>query len=137
MNCVATEYVVGASVVVSALVGRDAVGIAAHKLVRESTCHAPHLVDAEVGHVLRRVERARQISDATAREALAALPELIDYRYPHAGRWAALAWDLRHTVTFYDGLYAALASVLDLPLLTADARLGRAPGLRCRVQVLR
>lgn len=127
------EYVVDAAAAVSALGRKDAVGIAAHKLIAEATCHAPYLLDAEVGHVLRRGERAGEISEKTARTALRALPEMIDYRYPHTGRLAARAWDLRHTITFYDALYVALAAVLDMPLLTADARLSKTPGLSCRV----
>ena len=127
------EYVVDATAAVSALGRKDAVGIAAHKLIAEATCHAPHLLDAEVGHVLRCGERAREISAQTARIALSALPEMIDHRYPHTGRLAARAWDLRHTITFYDALYVALAAVLEMPLLTADVRLSKAPGLSCRV----
>lgn len=86
-----------------------------------------------MGHVLRLGERAGEISEQTARTALRALPEMIDYRYPHTGRLAALAWELRHTITFYDGLYVALAAVLDVPLLTGDVRLSKAPGLSCAV----
>lgn len=127
------EYVVDAAAAVSALGRKDAVGIAAHKLIAEATCHAPHLLDAEVGHVLRRGERAGEISERTARTALHALPEMIDYRYPHTGRLTALAWELRHTITFYDALYVALATVLDMPLLTANIRLSKTPGLSCRV----
>ncbi len=127
------ECVVDAAVAVSALARKDAVGIAAHKRIADATCHAPHLLDAEVGHVLRRGERAGEISEQTARTALRALPEMIDYRYPHTGSLADLAWELRHTVTFYDGLYVALAAVLDVPLLTGDVRLSKAPGLSCAV----
>ncbi|HEY6422048.1 MAG TPA: type II toxin-antitoxin system VapC family toxin [Pseudonocardiaceae bacterium] len=131
-----SECVVDAAAAVSALGRKDAVGIAAHKRIAEAICHAPHLIDAEVGHVLRRGERAGEISEETARTALHALPEMIDYRYPHTGRLAQLAWDMRHTITFYDGLYVALAAVLDLPLLTADVRLSKAPGLTCRVTLI-
>lgn len=132
-----TEYVVDAAAMVSALARKDAVGIAAHKRIAEAICHAPHLLDAEVGHVLRRAERTGQLGERTARTALAALPELIEYRYPHTGRLADLAWELRHTITFYDALYVALATVLDVPLLTADAKLGKAPGLSCSIEVVR
>jgi len=131
-----TEYVVDASAAVSALARKDAVGIAAHKRIAEAGCHAPHLLDAEVGHVLRRGERAGEISEQTARTALRALPEMIDYRYPHTGRLADLTWGLRHTITFYDGLYVALATVLEVPLLTADVRLSRASGLSCAIILL-
>jgi predicted nucleic acid-binding protein len=128
-----TDYVVDAAAAVSALARKDSVGVAAHKRITEAACHAPHLLDAEVGHVLRRGERGGEISEQTARTALRALPEMIEYRYPHTGRLAELAWDLRHTITFYDGLYVALAAALDVPLLTADVRLSKAPGLSCAV----
>ena len=36
----------------------------------------------------------------------------------------------------YDALYVALAEQLNAPLLTADTRLSRVPGLRCSVEVL-
>ncbi|MGQ0778553.1 MAG: type II toxin-antitoxin system VapC family toxin [Pseudonocardiales bacterium] len=131
-----SEYVVDAAAAVSALGRKDAVGIATHKRIAEATCHAPHLLDAEVGHVLRRGERAGEISEETARTALRALPTMIDHRYPHTGQLAERAWELRHTITFYDGLYVALATVLDLPLLTGDIRLSKAPDLSCRVMLI-
>jgi predicted nucleic acid-binding protein len=130
------EYVVDASAVISALDGTDAVGTAIRKRITESTCHAPHLLDAEVGNVLRRSERTGQMRDDHARTALAALPTLIEHRYQHTGRLSTLAWELRHTVTFYDGLYVALAAMLDVPLLTADVKLSKAPGLTCAVEVV-
>jgi predicted nucleic acid-binding protein len=107
-----------------------------HKRIAEATCHAPHLIDAEVGHVLRRGARTGEINDETTRTALRALSEMIDYRYPHTGWLTALAWDLRHTSTFYGGLYVALAAVLDVPLLTADVRLSNVPGLCCRMMLI-
>ncbi|MCX2712420.1 type II toxin-antitoxin system VapC family toxin [Mycolicibacterium sp. J2] len=44
--------------------------------------------------------------------------------------------ELRDTVTTYDAMYVALAEALDCPLVTADARLSRAPGIRCAVTVI-
>jgi len=46
------------------------------------------------------------------------------------------AWSLRRNVSFYDGLYVALAERLDMPLLALDARLGNASGIRARVDVI-
>ena len=43
---------------------------------------------------------------------------------------------LRDNVTYYDALYVALAARLGYPLLTADARLARAPGLPCAVELV-
>ncbi|HEX4705157.1 MAG TPA: type II toxin-antitoxin system VapC family toxin [Pseudonocardiaceae bacterium] len=131
-----SEYVVDAAAAVNALIGKGAVDIAARRRIFESTCHAPHLLDVEVGQVLRRGERTGQLTTEIARTALAALPEMIEYRYPHTGQLAELAWELRHTISFYDGLYVALATVLDVPLLTTDVKLSKAPGLTCEVEAL-
>lgn len=49
-------------------------------------------------------------------------------------RGRSTAWTLRHNFTFYDALYVALASHLDIPLLTADPRLRREPGLTCHTE---
>jgi len=48
----------------------------------------------------------------------------------------ARCWELRDDVTFYAAVYVALAEALDLTLLTADARLARASGPRCPIDVL-
>ena len=36
---------------------------------------------------------------------------------------------MRHTITIPDAIYVALARHLEAPLVTADLRLARAPGL--------
>jgi rRNA-processing protein FCF1 len=43
---------------------------------------------------------------------------------------------LRHVVTPYDAAYIALAEALDVVLVTADARLSRASGVHCEVEVI-
>jgi len=45
-------------------------------------------------------------------------------------------WELRDNVTVYDAAYVALAELLDAPLVTADGKLAKAPGIRCDVEVL-
>jgi predicted nucleic acid-binding protein len=45
-------------------------------------------------------------------------------------------WEAREQLSAYDAAYVALAEALDASLLTADARLARAPGLRCPVTVV-
>lgn len=44
-------------------------------------------------------------------------------------------WELRQNITCYDATYVALAELLGRPLLTSDARLGRASGHRAEVVV--
>lgn len=130
------DFVLDASALVLALVGRS--GAAEELRARLPTIrrHAPHLIDAEVGNVLRRHERSGLISTEEAQLAVGIGHALIDHRYPHTGEMAQRAWRYRATISFYDALYVALAAGLGVPLLTADARLARAPGLDCRVEVL-
>jgi predicted nucleic acid-binding protein len=96
---------------------------------------APYLVDAEVGHALRSEVRAGEISARAARAALGDLMELRLQRVSHH-LLAERAWELRENVTFYDALYVALAEALEAPLVTLDARLAKAPGLRAEIEVV-
>lgn len=104
--------------------------------VAAAECHVPHLYDAEVGQVIRGHERAGHIPSEEAPRALSELAGLVDRRYPHVGALAERAWTLRHNLTFYDALYVALAAELDVPLLTGDGRVSRAPDLPCRVELI-
>ena len=47
------------------------------------------------------------------------------------------AWELRDNMTAYDATYIALPEELGCELLTADARLARAPGPTCPITVVR
>jgi predicted nucleic acid-binding protein len=96
---------------------------------------APFLVDAEVGHALRGEVRAGLISARAARAALGDLMEMRLQRVSHH-LLAERAWELRENVSFYDGLYVALAEALEAPLVTLDARLAKAPGLRAEIEVV-
>lgn len=98
--------------------------------------HAPHLIDAEVGNVLRRHERSGRISAQEAEAALGAGRVLIECLYPHAGPLGELAWTWRTNLSFYDALYVALAVRLGVPLITADVRLSKAPSLACEVEIV-
>lgn len=130
-----TECVVDASIVAHALIGRDARANELRDRLRQSVCHAPHLIDAELGNVLRKRLRAGDVTSKVARVALDVAAEAIDFRYPHHGALASVAWSFRDNLSFYDALYVALATRLDIPLLTGDIRLSKAPGLRCQVEV--
>jgi Predicted nucleic acid-binding protein, contains PIN domain len=96
---------------------------------------APHLVDAEVGHALRRGVRAGELSAKAARAALTDLLEMRLQRVSHH-LLVERAWELRANVSFYDALYVALAEALEAPLVTLDARLAKAPGVRAEIEVV-
>src|SRR5262245_62372925 len=89
------------------------------------TLHAPHLLDVEVAHAIRRYAANGQIGPERGRELLADLADLPLRRHPHD--WLLpRVWELRSNLTAYDALYVALAEALDAPLLTRDQRLARA-----------
>lgn len=97
--------------------------------------HAPHLLDVEVTHALRRRARTGELDDARAFEALSDFLDLPIARYPH-DLLIPRVWTLRHSVSAYDATYLALAEALDAPLLTRDRKLARAKGHRARVEVV-
>jgi len=97
--------------------------------------HAPHLIDAEVANVLRRKVLAGEIASDAGWASLDAWRHLGLRRYPLLGGLQRV-WELRGTVCAYDACYVALAEMLDCPLITADARLARAPRIRCAVTVV-
>lgn len=131
-----TDLVVDASAFVYATTATDPYADALLERLRDSVCHAPHLVDVEVGNALRRRELAGKITPDVALTSLQSARHLISFRYPAAGPVGDAAWNLRGAITYYDAQYVALAAALKAPLLTGDARLSRAPGLTCAVEVV-
>lgn len=118
--------VIDASVLVEYLTGAEHAFQARDAVLGEiGRLWAPHLIDAEVGHVLRRATAIRAIEPGRAREALTDLAELPIKRVSHLGLLGR-AFLLRSNISFYDALYVALAERLKMPLLTFDARLQRA-----------
>ncbi len=101
----------------------------------ERELHAPHLLDIEVMHALRRMAQADAITDVTAQRAFYGLKQLPLFRHPH---WPLLShiWDLRQALTAYDAAYVALAEALDLPLFTCDAKLSRSHGHFVKIVLL-
>jgi predicted nucleic acid-binding protein len=123
--------VVDASVVVGALLDSGP----ARAWLTDDQVHAPALIDLEVADALRKRVRLGQLSASNG------------WRFLETYRWMAVTrhyvfamfdriWELRDNLTAYDAAYVALAEAIDCPLVTGDARLSRAPGLRCAVTVL-
>jgi predicted nucleic acid-binding protein len=126
--------VVDASALGYALLAKSADASALRRRLGTDECHAPHLIDAELGNLLRRRVLRHHLDPADAEALLAAGGAFVDHRYEMTGRLARAAWSHHRNLTFYDALYVALATALDCPLVTADARLAGAPSLGCNVE---
>jgi predicted nucleic acid-binding protein len=128
--------VVDASIVVAYLGGGEQGERARERLGEERwNLWAPHLLDVEVGHVLRRGVQAGEVAPRAAQAALEDLADLPLQRVCHRGLLDR-AWVVRRNLSFYDAMYVALAERIGAPLLTLDARMARAPGLRASIEVL-
>ena len=86
--------------------------------------------------MLRRQVQGGDVDIRRAALALADLAALPLRRAPHRPLLAR-CWEFRDNLTIYDASYVALAEALDATLLTGDGRLARAPGPRCRIEMLR
>jgi len=128
--------VVDASALVVMVVSRDARRRAVRRRLEGHVRHAPHLIDAEVGNALRRMVLRREVDPSDAQRSRLFAVRAISRRHDHGGALGDRAWQLRDNLSFYDGLYVALAEQLGCPLVTLDARIVRAPGVRCPVEVV-
>lgn len=97
--------------------------------------HAPHVIVAEVGSVARRMSARGDIKPDRGLALVRQVSEIVTQLHAH-GPLTRLAWSLRDNLSYCDALYVALAAALGHPLLTADARLARAPGLPCAVELV-
>ena len=123
--------VLDAGVVVELLVGRlDETALGGEE------AGVPHLLDSEVTSVLRRLVLRGLLGAEQGDAAMTRFLQLELERFP-ADALRPRMWELRENLTAYDATYVALAeSIGASALLTTDARLAAAPGLRCVVRVL-
>ncbi len=123
--------VVDAGVFVELLAG----ALSAERLGDEELA-VPHLVDSEVTNALRRLVLRGDLTDDQGSAAMEGFDRLMLTRYP-ADWLRPRMWALRHNISAYDATYVALAEMTGATaLLTTDARLASAPGLRCAVHVV-
>ena len=130
-----TLFVVDASVAVEYLL-RTPLGLSLAETIDDARLAAPDLVDAEVMSGLRRAVHAGRLTDERAVMAIDALTHW-PVRRIASRALAPAAWQHHRNVTAYDAFYVAAASALGAPLLTADGRLARAPGLGITIQHIR
>jgi predicted nucleic acid-binding protein len=99
------------------------------------TLHAPHLIDVEVGHALRRHAALGDLPPARGEQAIGDLLDLPITRYPHE-LLLRRAWQLRSRLTFNDAMYVALAELLVAPLITRDSKLARTTGHSAEIELI-
>jgi predicted nucleic acid-binding protein len=126
--------VLDASMALELLLGGSRAGRLRELLRSGERLCAPHLLDIEVAHVLRRYQRARALTPSRAGAAIEDLAELPLARHPHTPLLARI-WELRDNLTGYDAAYVALAELMEAPLFTCDAKLAAAPGHRARIEL--
>ena len=126
--------VVDTSAVLEALVAREPARGLIQRLADDGDLHAPHLIDVEMLHALRRMTARGELSEDRAEDARVDFRDLTVVRYPHF-ELSDRMWYLRHNLTAYDAAYVALAESLEVPLVTCDARLASAPGLDAQVEL--
>ena len=126
--------VVDASAVVAALVDAGSDGDWAQASLRGEDLLAPHLMPVEAANILRRAVLSGGLSADVATLAHDDLRALRVELFPYEPL-ASRVWELRHNLTTYDGWYVARAEAVGAPLVTLDARIAQAPGLRCEVHL--
>ena len=125
--------VVDASVVVEVLLRSDAGAVLEERLLDgDDPLHAPHMLDVEVAHALRRCALHGDIDGRRGRASLGFLAAMSIERHGHQPLLERM-WQLHHNLTAYDAAYLALAESLDAPLLTRDSALASVAGHHARV----
>jgi len=97
---------------------------------------APTNFDAEVANGLRNIWLAQALDDRQFVTQSLRIPRLPVSRH----EWLHVLprmLELSANMTMYDAAYVALAEAYEVPLITSDTRLSRAPGTRCAFEVLR
>ena len=126
-------FVCDASAIAAVLLDAGADGEWATRTIGAGSIAAPTIVTYETANVVRRHELAGKISSDQAAQAHADLLDLAIELWPY-DILAIRAWELRKNLSIYDATYVALAEMTELPLVTLDARLDKAPGVRCQIE---
>lgn len=105
----------------------------AKRLESDEPVHAPHLMDVEVAHAVRRLVLMGLLDARSGAQALQDLADLDIDRHPHTFLLGGI-WRWRHNLTAYDAAYVVLAEFLGQTLVTGDGRMAAAPDLPVDVE---
>ena len=127
--------VIDCSAMVELLAAKTQTGDAiARRMTLAQTLYAPYLLDAEVVSALLGLVRGRKISEQEADAALSSYRAFPVERQDVLPLWPRLK-SLHANLSAYDAQYVALAEALNVPLVTADARIKRSGATRCKIEV--
>lgn len=127
------RFVLDASALLEIVIGRSP-SADLRTLTLTAQGAAPELIDVEAISTVRRLVRGGLLPLPEATAAVRDIGETPLSRTAHRPLLTRV-WELRDSITAYDATYIALAERLGVPLLTCDARLGRAHGHEAEVVV--
>ena len=127
--------VVDASCLFEVVADTPRAGAVAARLRLDGDQAAPAVIDVEVMGVIRAQYLRGRLDGTAAGQAVA---DLRDWPGERVGHRLLLerTWELRDSVRGWDAFYVALAEAFDATLLTMDARLARAHGPTCRIEIV-
>ena len=128
--------VLDTSAAIAALAARPPIEDLVVRLQDDGDLHAPHLIDVEVIHALRRLIAARELTEDRAADVRSDFADLAIVRYAHHPL-ADRMWELRQNLTAYDAAFVALAEALRVTLVTCDGRLARAGGHQAKIELFK
>jgi predicted nucleic acid-binding protein len=127
--------VVDCSAIVELLAAKTQAGESiAERLSRSQILYAPYTLDGEVVSALLGLRRGRKITGREADAAIANFRAFPVERQDVLPLWPRIK-RLHVNLSAYDAQYVALAEILGVSLVTADARIARSGAARCDIEV--